>query len=696
MSESTLAAALYAIPALLWLIIAENAWRDYRSRRATRAPLPFALISGLMALHFGLAILSELTPSDLDWQAPGLNVVVQSADTIAIVLALAILSRRGPNWPARVGPLRGRRWIRANNAAAAFVLLVVVGQYLVPAEARWLAWFYASLVMLLYCLLMTTLILRDMRRRMRRGAWRPGGLATPRSMDVVLARVGLALLALAAAVILLSFGLGLSHGARWTLRLLHVGLGLTFAAVPAVRMLGAVVRRLLLTSVAAAGAGAIYFGAHAASTRLTPELARLTDLGAVIALVVLLVPGQRWLGAAIDRVLFGRGRRETDIQAFMHTLAPDLGAAECCRRGLAEIGRVMSLSGAAILLCDGEAAVHGHFDLEPIRRVWPRGGAADGLPARPFAGDELDDARLTEVLREAEVVGVVPLVSPRQLWGHLFVTTGLLGATFIDEDERIVTTFADQLALVLDGADLLARALAVERSLAHAEKLAAIGELAARIAHEIRNPVTAARSLAQQLSREPASPLNAEHAQLILTELERVERQVGALLRFARREEFRFEPVDLGVLVESTVAGLRARLETAGVSVEVATDAGVTARADTEKLRQVLINLIENSLDALADATGSRRLAIAVARQNGSATIRVQDTGPGVSAEALPRLFEPFFSQKATGTGLGLAIVRRTIEAHGGRVEARSPHGAGLTMQVDLPLAESGGHDGPG
>jgi signal transduction histidine kinase len=284
----------------------------------------------------------------------------------------------------------------------------------------------------------------------------------------------------------------------------------------------------------------------------------------------------------------------------------------------------------------------------------------------------------------------VPLVTPRRRWGHLFLTTGLLGATFIDEDERLVTAFADQLALVLAAADLLARAVTVERALAHAEKLAAIGELSARIAHEIRNPVTAARSLAQQLAREPESPMNAEHAQLIVTELERIERQVAALLRFARREDLHFEPVELGALVRGTVAEYRPRLEAAGVGVDVEANDRVTARADREKLRQVLINLIDNSLDALGEVAGARRLALTVGRRNGTASIRVRDSGPGVPPETLARLFEPFFSQKTNGTGLGLAIVRRTIEAHGGRIEATSPAGEGLTMDVELPLAESG------
>src|SRR5262249_3057912 len=162
--------------------------------------------------------------------------------------------------------------------------------------------------------------------------------------------------------------------------------------------------------------------------------------------------------------------------------------------------------------------------------------------------------------------------------------------------------FAAQLALVLNSADLLARAIAVERSLAHAEKLAAVGETAARIAHEIRNPVTAARSLAQQLARDPAAPANVEHAGLILAELAGVERQVATLLRFSRRDEFRFEAVDLGDLATTTVERFRGRCEAAGVALDIDARAGVIARADREKLRQVLLNLVDNALDALDGA----------------------------------------------------------------------------------------------
>jgi signal transduction histidine kinase len=99
----------------------------------------------------------------------------------------------------------------------------------------------------------------------------------------------------------------------------------------------------------------------------------------------------------------------------------------------------------------------------------------------------------------------------------------------------------------------------------------------------------------------------------------------------------------------------------------------------------VLINLIENSIDALAEKQGERRIALRVARANGTAELAVADTGPGVPADILGQIFEPFFSLKSHGTGLGLAIVKRTIEAHGGHVRAESTNGSGFALRVDLP-----------
>ena len=99
------------------------------------------------------------------------------------------------------------------------------------------------------------------------------------------------------------------------------------------------------------------------------------------------------------------------------------------------------------------------------------------------------------------------------------------------------------------------------------------------------------------------------------------------------------------------------------------------------------MNLVANAIDALAEATGPPRLSVVVARQNGSAMVRVTDNGPGVPADAMAHLFEPFFSRKPAGTGLGLAIAKRTVDAHGGHIDATCPSRGGTTFAVELPLA---------
>jgi signal transduction histidine kinase len=162
---------------------------------------------------------------------------------------------------------------------------------------------------------------------------------------------------------------------------------------------------------------------------------------------------------------------------------------------------------------------------------------------------------------------------------------------------------------------------------------------------------------------------------------------VAALLRFSRREELHLVPTDLGELARRAVEDLAGRLARDGIAVDLRLAADVRARADAERLRQVLINLLENAADALAGAPNGHRVAVEVATNGAVATLRVSDSGPGVPPDALGRLFEPFFSLKEHGTGLGLAIAKRTIDAHGGRITATS--GPGMTFDIELPLASA-------
>jgi signal transduction histidine kinase len=213
-------------------------------------------------------------------------------------------------------------------------------------------------------------------------------------------------------------------------------------------------------------------------------------------------------------------------------------------------------------------------------------------------------------------------------------------------------------------------------------------ELSARVAHEIRNPITAAKSLVQQMEEEPTAPENVEYARVALEELSRVERSVSHLLRFARDEELRMGPVRLADVVDSALETFRDRAARSHIELVREIDGQGQIRGDAEKLRRVLINLVSNAIDAI-DGSGRQggRVAVGVGENLAGTEVwlRVADDGPGLDAEALSKIWSPFFTSKANGTGLGLPIVRKLIEAHGGSIEAAARPGGGAEFVAVFP-----------
>jgi signal transduction histidine kinase len=677
---------LHLLVALVWATLAAVVWRLLAARRSpVLVRRPLVAMSVLAAAAYTLVAFFTLVPPAIHAASPAWLRLLYVAVDACMVGALAAF--RHLTWRIPIGgPAPGRVRLAALYGGAALLVLFDAAVWRTPTPSpallRGLSALYGA-----YFVVVLLGAGRRIAAVARRGSWRPDSVFVVRRRD--LAIVGALILAnLVMSTLLLATGGWEVH--PWALQALSAGIGLTAAIPFAARVFGAVLRVVLLVAAALLATGGVYAVAHLVLLPLVPrELAPAVHVGTVLAIVVLLVAGQRWVRSAVDRLLLRRTRRQVaELQAVVHALSPELGRLECTQRVLGAVVRVLGLPGAAVVLRDGTACAAGTVDGEALCAAWPREGAADSLPRRLFFSNEIDDGALRDLLVEQRIAGIVPIASPRVRWGDLFASTSLLGTAFAEEDGEALEMIAQQLGLLLDGTALLERAVAVERSLAHAEKLAAIGETAARIAHDIRNPVTAARSLAQQLAREPAVPFR-EELDVILEALDRVERQVADLLHFARREEPRLEPVNLSALVETTVTQLRPRLESAGVVVTLDLQPGIAARGDRERLRQVLVNLVENAAEALGGAP-RRELSVRVEAANGHATLRVSDTGPGVPEDAMTRLFEPFFSLKANGTGLGLAIAKRTLEAHGGRITAAIRPDGGMTFDVDLPLAEAG------
>jgi len=217
-------------------------------------------------------------------------------------------------------------------------------------------------------------------------------------------------------------------------------------------------------------------------------------------------------------------------------------------------------------------------------------------------------------------------------------------------------------------------------------------DLSAQVAHEIRNPITAAKSLVQQMGEDPTSAENVGYAKVALDELDRVERSVAHLLRFAREEDLRLADVSLTSVIDSALETLRDRIAAQRVRLVREDGRGGTVRGDAEKLRRVVINLVGNSLDALAESRAGDPTIEVQDGENLAGTecwLRVRDNGPGMDSKALTQIWSPFYTSKASGTGLGLAIAKKVVEAHGGTIEASSQPGAGAEFTITLPKAHA-------
>jgi signal transduction histidine kinase len=219
-------------------------------------------------------------------------------------------------------------------------------------------------------------------------------------------------------------------------------------------------------------------------------------------------------------------------------------------------------------------------------------------------------------------------------------------------------------------------------------------ELSAAIAHEIRNPITAAKSLLQQIVEDPAGPDTPRHSQVALEELDRVERSIAHLLRYAREQPFAPSSIDMLELIEGSIELFRERAQRSGVEIVREWDDLPMLHADGEQLRQVLANLIGNALDALAapGMTGGRIEISAGQNLAGSEVwIRVRDNGPGVSPDTAGKLFRPFFTTKPRGTGLGLSVAKKIVDRHGGTLELTPPAApGGAEFVLHLPRLQPG------
>jgi two-component system sensor histidine kinase PilS (NtrC family) len=233
----------------------------------------------------------------------------------------------------------------------------------------------------------------------------------------------------------------------------------------------------------------------------------------------------------------------------------------------------------------------------------------------------------------------------------------------------------------------------LEREVRVQDRLAAVGRLSAAIAHEVRNPLTSIAGCASLLAEMP--DLNDEHRrllQIVTRESERLNGIITDFLAYSRTKKFTFECVDLIPLLEDTLTLLEQRLEAQSLSIRVERRYAVEkamAMADGDRMKQVFWNFCENAVRAMGK---SGALTIGIAQHEADWEFTFADTGPGMSPEMIEKIFEPFQSGFEGGTGLGLAIVYQIVQAHEGKVFARSKLGQGCTFVLQLKRAAEHEH----
>ena len=241
----------------------------------------------------------------------------------------------------------------------------------------------------------------------------------------------------------------------------------------------------------------------------------------------------------------------------------------------------------------------------------------------------------------------------------------------------------------------LGRARELESQLHQAEKAAVVGRLAAAIAHEIRNPLNYINLTLDHLrsSFAPSDPdQRVTFVQLtdqLKMEVARINRHITDFLKYSRPTKLELQDVDVRAEAEDALRLVEVRAEECGIKTSIVQDGALqTVVADRDSLRSVFTNLIINAVEAIDGEGGNISIKLSNAEAN-SVKVEVTDSGCGIAADDISKVFEPYFSTKETGTGLGLAIVKKAIDDHGGTISVASKEGAGTTFTIILPAKEN-------
>ncbi len=411
----------------------------------------------------------------------------------------------------------------------------------------------------------------------------------------------------------------------------------------------------------------------------------------VIALVYLFPHIGRNLQEALRAIVF---RRTADIEYMLGALnqriggdpmvEPDRLLEDACRGvkdacGARDVGILLEEEGGMTAYGDRPPSAFSEADFRAVVSLCSRRRSAW------LERGDIADVACLEAMRKMGAYSIYPIVHEDACRGFIAVgrTPPVLPLPEEASDQLVV--MAGRLAAALGRARMVQERLRLQRRLFAREKFATLGHLAASVAHEVRNPLSSIKALVQVLQEElEAEGRGVEEAGLIVEEINRLNRTVTRLLRYARQTPEGERSTDFADVLDSVLQLLHHESERRGVRMEVDVPDGLPPlRAGEDEVKEILLNLVLNGLEAMPEGGTLRVTARA---GEGRAHLSVGDTGPGIPPELVDRVFEPSFTTKSGGTGLGLSIVRDRIQQIGGSIRCASS-GQGTVMELEVPTA---------
>jgi two-component system sensor histidine kinase HydH len=378
----------------------------------------------------------------------------------------------------------------------------------------------------------------------------------------------------------------------------------------------------------------------------------------IILLVVILLVG---LGGTLSFVtlkgLKGSQLRYGKMRAFTDMLVSSL-----------PIGLIATDSSDVIQIYNGSAKEFIGSAAEKIIGSRPQ-VCLPATMARMFSGKQMDG----HVERQAEIQLTLPPEKDQ--------TLQLASMVVLDDSGG----FAGEVLLIRD----LTKVKRLEKELRRSERLAALGKMAAGVAHELRNPLSSIKGLAVVLKANLShAGKEAETAEILVREVERLNRSIGELLDYAKPGQLRRERASIAEIIQKTVSLVQADAESFGIILRLEMDDDLPRVVlDKDKMNQVFLNLLLNAIQAMEDGG---ELLVTSEHDARKITVTVRDNGVGIMPENLGRVFDPYFTTKNDGTGLGLAMSAKIVEEHGGWMELSSVAGSYTEVRVILPLTEDG------